>query len=68
VLFKNKKKNKQPDLNQRVSKYQRWWQDQTGEFSLSRSLKTDKKSPDSRLKAGETQKILDDSFVYYEGN
>lgn len=68
MLFKNKKKKEQPDLNQRVSKYQRWWQDQTSGFSLSRSVKAAKRSPGSRLKAEEPQKVWDDSFVYYEGN
>lgn len=68
MFSKSKKKKRQEDLNQRVCKYQRWWQDQTGESSFSRSSKADNKSPESRLKAGETQRVLDDSFVYYEGN
>jgi hypothetical protein len=68
MFSKNKRKKRQEDLNQRVCKYQRWWQDQTGDPSFSRSCKADKKSSESRLKPGETQRVLDDSFVYYEGN
>jgi len=69
MLFKNKKKNKSEDLNQKVSKYQKWWQDQTEEISLGRSnSKKNKKSPGSCLKAGNGRKPSDDSFVYYEGN
>ena len=68
MFLKSKKKKKPEDLNQRVCKYQRWWQDQTGESSFSRSFKADKKSPKSRLNPGEAHKVLDDSFVYYEGN
>lgn len=34
MFLKSKKKKKPEDLNQRVCKYQRWWQDQTGESSF----------------------------------
>lgn len=69
MFFKNKKKKYQENLNQKVCKYQRWWRDQTEEFPLTQSnVKKNKKSAGSRLKAGEEQKTLDDSFVYYEEN
>jgi hypothetical protein len=69
MFFKNKREKHQEDLNQKVSKYQKWWQDQTEEPSLSRSnLKKNRKSPESHQKAGQKQKAWDDSFVYYEGN
>jgi hypothetical protein len=69
VFFKNKRKKYQQDLNQKVSKYQKWWQDQTEEFPVSRSdFKKNKKSQRAHLKAGKEQKALDDSFVYYEGD
>ncbi|KPL05270.1 MAG: hypothetical protein AMJ73_01545 [candidate division Zixibacteria bacterium SM1_73] len=69
MFFKNKKRKYKEDLNQKVSRYQRWWQDQTEESSQSKSnFKKNKKSSGSCLKAGEERKALDDSFVYYEGN
>ncbi|MCK4384942.1 MAG: hypothetical protein KAW52_01635 [candidate division Zixibacteria bacterium] len=69
MFFKNKKKKDQEDLNQKVSKYQKWWQDQTEKLPLSQSkLRKNKKSPVSRLKSGEEQKVLDDTFIYYEEN
>jgi hypothetical protein len=69
VFFKNKRKKYQQDLNKKVSEYQKWWQDQTEKFPISRSnFKKNEKSPRSRLRAGEKQKALDDSFVYYEGD
>lgn len=69
MFFKNRKKKCQEDLNQKVCKYQRWWQDQTEESPPSRSnFKKNKKSPRSDLKREKDQKILDDSFVYFEGN
>lgn len=67
MFFKNKKKKYQQDLNQKVSKYQKWWQDQTEKLPFSRSnVKRNKKAPGSCLKAREEQKAVDDSFVYYE--
>jgi len=67
VFFKNKKKKYQQDLNQKVSKYQKWWQDGTGELSFSGSnFKTKKDSLRSPLRGGKEKKALDDSFVYYE--
>jgi hypothetical protein len=68
VFFTSKKKKKQEDLNQTLSKYRRWWQNQTEESPLSRSFKANKKSSESPIKAREARKVLDDSFVYYEGN
>lgn len=68
MFFTSKKKKKQEDLNQTVCKYRRWWQNQTEGSPVSRSFKAKKKSPESRIKAGETRKVLDDSFVYYEEN
>lgn len=69
MFFKNKKKKDQEDLNQKVSKYQKWWQDQTEELSFSRSnSKKNKKSSGSCLKAIPQRKSSDDSFVYYEEN
>ena len=67
MFFKTKKKKYQQDLNQKVSKYQKWWQDQTEELPFGRSnVKKTKSFPGSRVKAGGEQKTLDDSFVYYE--
>jgi len=67
VFFKNKKKKYQQDLNQKVSKYQKWWQDRTEELSFNGSdFKKNKNSPGSPLKGGNEKKALDDSFVYYE--
>ncbi|MFQ6033184.1 MAG: hypothetical protein ACE5K2_09720 [Candidatus Zixiibacteriota bacterium] len=69
IFFKNKKKKYQEDLNQKVCRYRRWWQDQNEECSSPRpSAKKNKKSLKSGLKVGEGQKVWDDSFVYYEGN
>lgn len=70
ILFKNKKrKHRKEDLNQKVCKYQRWWQDQTEEFGPTGSnLKKGKNPQKSHLEAKERQKLLDDSFVYYEEN
>lgn len=69
MFFKNRKKEKQEDLNQKVSKYQKWWQDQTEEHSFGgSSSKKNKKSPGSGVKAAEKQRPSDGSFVYYEGN
>jgi hypothetical protein len=67
MFFKNKKRKHQEDLNKKVSEYQKWWQDQTEKLSFSRSnFKKNKKSTESRFKAGKDQRSLDDSFVYYE--
>jgi hypothetical protein len=69
MFFKNKKKKDQEDLNQKVSTYRRWWQDQTGELPGSRSnSKENKKSSGSCPKVTRQRKSSDDSFVYYEGN
>jgi hypothetical protein len=69
MFFKNKRGKHQEDLNQKVSKYQKWWQDQTEELSLGRSThRRNRKSPESQLKTGQKQKTWDDSFVYHEGN
>ena len=67
MFFKNKKKKYQQDLNQKVSKYQKWWQDRTEELPFSGSnFKKNKKSPGSPLKGGDEKKAWDDSFIYYE--
>lgn len=69
MFFKNKKKKDQEDLNQKVSTYQKWWQDQTEELSVSRSnSKKNKKSSGSCPRATRQRKSSDDSFVYYERN
>jgi hypothetical protein len=69
MFFKNKKKERSEDLNQKVSKYQKWWQDQTEEISVNRSnSKKSKKSSGSCLKTARKKKPSDDSFVYYERN
>jgi hypothetical protein len=69
MFFKNKKKEHSEDLNQKVSKYQKWWQDQTEEVSVNRSnSRKNKKSSESCLKTAQKQKPSDDSFVYYERN
>jgi len=69
MFFKNKKRKDQEDLNQKVSTYQKWWQDQTEELPISRSCsKKNKKSSGACLKATRQRKSSDDSFVYYEGN
>jgi hypothetical protein len=61
MFFKNKKKNSEEDLNQKVCKYQRWWQDQTEEAPLRGS-----NSKKDKLKGGKEQKSWDDSFVFHE--
>jgi hypothetical protein len=69
MFFKNRKKKDQEDLNQKVSTYQKWWQDQTEELSVSPSnSKKNRKSSGSDLKATRQRKSSDDSFVYHEGN
>jgi hypothetical protein len=64
MFFKNKKKECPEDLTRKVSKYQKWWQDQTEELSFGRS--NSRKKDGSCSKA--TRRPSDDSFVYYEGN
>jgi hypothetical protein len=64
MFFKNRKKEHSEDLNQKVSKYQKWWQDQTEELSFKRS--NSQKKDGSCSKA--TRRPSDDSFVYYERN
>lgn len=69
MFFKNKRKNCEEDLNQKVTKYQKWWQDQTEELSLGGSgSKKNKNLSESRLKKAQGHRSSDDSFVYYEGN
>jgi hypothetical protein len=60
MLFKPKNKNKSEDLNRKVEKYRRWWQDQTQEVSGegSNSSKKDKRK----------EKSSDSSFVYCDDN
>ncbi len=68
MFLKSKRKKRREDLNHRVCKYQRWWQDRGGDSSSSGSFRSDEKPRESGLEAGEAQKVPDESFVYYEGN
>jgi hypothetical protein len=58
MFFKKGNRNRGEDLNRKVEKYKRWWQDRTQDGPLDRS--------DSSKKATEKGKPFDSSFVYYE--
>ncbi len=57
MFFRTKNKNKAEDLNRKVERYKRWWQDQTWDIPCDRSNRSKEKNP---------QKPFDSSFVYYE--
>ncbi|MCK4224682.1 MAG: hypothetical protein KAX39_05845 [candidate division Zixibacteria bacterium] len=57
-MFFKTKKNRGEDLNQKVEKYRKWWQNQTQAFSFDRSNSSKKNKPN--------RKSFDSSFVYYE--
>lgn len=60
MFFKPKNKNKGEDLNQKVEKYRRWWQDQTQDLSFDRSSSSNKSKKNERSS--------DSSFVYCDDN
>jgi len=58
MFFKTKNRKKNEDLNRKVERYRRWWQDQSGELPFDGSNSSKKNQPKS--------KPFDSSFVYYE--
>jgi hypothetical protein len=58
MFFKTKNKNRGEDLNRKVEKYRKWWQDQPAASSFERSGSPEKKKPKERP--------FDSSFVYHE--
>jgi hypothetical protein len=60
MFFKSKDKDRPEDLNHKVEKYRRWWQDQTRDLSFKRSRSSKKSKRDERSS--------DSSFVYSDDN
>jgi hypothetical protein len=60
MFSKRKNKNKGEDLNQRMEKFKKWWQDQTQDLSRDRSnsSKINKRN----------DKSCDSCFVYNDEN
>ena len=58
MFFKKVNRSRGEDLNRKVEKYKRWWQDRGQGGSPGAS--------DSRKKIVEDGKPFDSSFVYYE--
>ncbi|UCB51784.1 MAG: hypothetical protein JSV10_07295 [Candidatus Zixiibacteriota bacterium] len=58
MFFKKGNRNRGEDLNRKVEKYKRWWQD--------RSQDGPSGSSNSSKKTTEDGKPFDSSFVYYE--
>jgi len=58
MFFKTRNKKRGEDLNRKVEKFRRWWQDQTQDFSFEGSNSSKKNKPQRRS--------FDSSFVYYE--
>jgi hypothetical protein len=58
MFFKTRNRKRGEDLNRKVEKYRRWWQDQPSESSLDGSEPSEKGKP--------KQRPLDSSFVYHE--
>jgi hypothetical protein len=60
MLFRPKNKNKGEDLNHKVEKFKKWWQDQTQDLSRDRSnsSKIDKRN----------ERSCDSCFVYDDEN
>ncbi|KPL01221.1 MAG: hypothetical protein AMJ91_00785 [candidate division Zixibacteria bacterium SM23_73_3] len=58
MFFKSRNKKRGEDLNRKVEKFRRWWQDEPQNLSLERS---------NRSKGNKsTTRSFDSSFVYYE--
>ena len=58
MFFKKSNRNRGEDLNRKVEKYKKWWQDRGQGGSPEQS--------DSPKKIAEDGKPFDSSFVYYE--
>jgi len=58
MFFKTRNKKRGEDLNRKVEKFRRWWQDETQDFSPARSNPSEENKPNKRP--------FDSSFVYYE--
>jgi hypothetical protein len=58
MFFKNRNRDRGEDLNRKVEKYKRWWQDRGQDGSLRRSNSPKKTTDDG--------KPFDSSFVYYD--
>jgi hypothetical protein len=58
MLFRTREKNKSEDLNRKVEKFRKWWQDETGDSSIERS--------GGSRENGAQRQPSDSSFVYYE--
>jgi len=58
VFFKTRNKKRDEDLNRKVEKYRRWWQDQPQDFSFEPSKSSEKNK--------RKHKPFDSSFVYYD--
>jgi hypothetical protein len=58
VFFKTRNKKRGEDLNRKVERYKRWWQDRTQGFSFEPSNPSEKNK--------HKQKPFDSSFVYYD--
>jgi hypothetical protein len=58
VFFKKANRGRGEDLNRKVEKYKKWWQD--------RGQGSSPEQADSAKKVAEDGKPFDSSFVYYE--
>jgi len=58
MFFKTRHKSRGEDLNRKVEKYRKWWQDKAGDSSFNRSGSSEKNKPKGRS--------FDSSFVYHE--
>lgn len=58
MFFKKRNRNRGEDLNRKVEKYKRWWQDRGQDGSSAPSS--------SSKKTTEEGQPFDSSFVYYE--
>lgn len=58
MFFKTRNKKRGEDLDRKVEKFRRWWQDQTQDISSDRSNRSKENKPNKRP--------FDSSFVYYE--
>ncbi|MGB2979699.1 MAG: hypothetical protein WBC77_00430 [Candidatus Zixiibacteriota bacterium] len=58
MFFKKGSRSRGEDLNRKVERYKRWWQDRREDGSPGRS--------DSSKKTTDEGKPFDSSFVYYE--
>lgn len=58
MFFRSRRRDKAEDLNRKVEKFRRWWQEGTGDLTSGGSNRSRESKPD--------RKASDSSFVYYE--